>query len=61
MTKKMKRLFSGVALFAAMLVPSVANAQDKVEASIGADLVSNYVWRGMKLGDAAIQPCTGQG
>lgn len=57
MMKKMKRLFSGVALFAAMLVPSVANAQDKVETSIGADLVSNYVWRGMKLGDAAIQPC----
>lgn len=54
----MKRFFSGAALMAAMfMMPMMAGAQDKVEASVGADLVSNYVWRGMKLGDAAIQPC----
>lgn len=53
----MKRFFSGAALMAAMfMMPTMASAQDKVEASVGADLVSNYVWRGMKLGDAAIQP-----
>lgn len=34
-------------------------AQDKVEASAGADVVSRYVWRGMSLGDASIQPTAG--
>lgn len=54
----MKRLFSVVPLMAAMFVmPSMASAQDKVEASVSADLVSNFIWRGMKIGDAAIQPC----
>lgn len=33
-----------------------ANAQDKVEASAGADVVSRYIWRGQEMGDAAIQP-----
>lgn len=31
-------------------------AQDKVEASVGADLVSNYIWRGQDLGGVSIQP-----
>ena len=34
-------------------------AQDKVEGTVGADIVSRYVWRGMVLGDAAIQPTAG--
>ena len=33
-----------------------ANAQDKVEGSVSADVVSRYVWRGQALGDAAVQP-----
>lgn len=33
-----------------------AEAQNKIEAQLGADIVSNYIWRGQKLGDAAIQP-----
>lgn len=36
--------------------PLVAGAQDKVEATVGADLVSGYVWRGQELGDVSIQP-----
>jgi hypothetical protein len=53
----MKRFFCGVAFAAAMFVmPAMANAQDKVEASLGADIVSNFIWRGMKFGEAAIQP-----
>lgn len=36
--------------------PLVAGAQDKVEATAGADLVSGYVWRGQELGDVSIQP-----
>lgn len=37
-------------------VPMGASAQDKVEASVGADLVSGYVWRGQDLGGVSIQP-----
>ena len=39
-----------VALLLSGLVPSTMMAQDKVEASIGADLVSGYIWRGQNLG-----------
>ena len=40
----------------AMMSISAANAQDKVEGSVSADVVSRYVWRGQVLGDAAVQP-----
>lgn len=33
-----------------MAMPFTAKAQDKVEASVGADLVSGYIWRGQDLG-----------
>lgn len=33
-----------------------ANAQDKVEASVGADVVSSYIWRGQELGGVSVQP-----
>ena len=33
-----------------------ANAQDKVETSVGADVMSGYVWRGQELGGVSIQP-----
>lgn len=36
-----------------------AKAQDKVEGTIGADIVSRYYWRGQALGDGAIQPTLG--
>ena len=39
-----------VALLLSGLVPSTMMAQDKVEASVGADLVSGYIWRGQNLG-----------
>lgn len=35
-----------VALLLSGLVPSATMAQDKVEASVEADLVSGYIWRG---------------
>lgn len=37
-------------------LPMHAWAQDKVEVSVGADLVSNYIWRGQDLGGVSIQP-----
>lgn len=37
-------------------LPFTAKAQDKVEASVGADLVSGYIWRGQDLGGVSLQP-----
>ncbi|MCH5174617.1 MAG: hypothetical protein J1F40_01875 [Prevotellaceae bacterium] len=55
----MNRLFKMCAACAALALPFMANAQDKVEATVGADLVSNYIWRGQDMGSAAIQPSVG--
>ncbi len=52
----MKRLFLSMAVLTVAGLASPLRAQDKVEASVGADLVSTYIWRGQKLGDAALQP-----
>ena len=52
----MKRLQKVFAVCAAMALPFMASAQEKVEATVGADLVSNYIWRGQDLGAAALQP-----
>ena len=54
----MKTMFQKMAagLAAAAMLPLGAAAQDRVEASVGADLVSGYVWRGQELGNASIQP-----
>ena len=40
----------------AAAVPVGVQAQGKVEASVGADLVSGYIWRGQDLGNVSIQP-----
>ena len=31
-------------------------AQDQVEAHLGADIVSDYIWRGQDFGDVSLQP-----
>ena len=36
-------------------------AQDKVEATISADMVNQYIWRGQELGNTAFQPTLGIG
>ncbi|MDO4497568.1 MAG: hypothetical protein Q4B58_07065 [Bacteroidales bacterium] len=48
-------------LVAGLSVASMSSvfAQDKVEGSMSVDLVSQYVWRGINCGDAAIQPGLG--
>ena len=38
-----------------------ATAQDKVETTVAADLVSSYIWRGLDCGSAAGQPTHGIG
>ena len=51
----MKKIFSTVALVMIMSTPVCA----EVETTVAADVVSEYVWRGAKCGDAAIQPTLG--
>ena len=51
-----------IVLFAMGLVLSSNTlAQDKVETTIKADFVSEYIWRGLKSGDVAVQPTFGVG
>ena len=51
-----------IVIFAMGLVASAtALAQDKIEATIGADFVSQYIWRGLDCGDISIQPTLGVG
>jgi len=57
----MKRLVKSIALLAAVLAPSFASAQDEVETTLQADIVSSYIWRGQNLGSGAIQPTLGIG
>ena len=55
----MKRLFLGTMTSVAgawLLATPMAKAQESVEVSAGADVVSSYIWRGQDLGSAAIQP-----
>ena len=50
----MKRMqLTGIALLLMTGIPVISMAQDKVEADIGADLVSGYIWRGQDLGNGA--------
>ena len=51
----MKKIFS----IAIMIIAIVAPVSAEVETTIAADVVSEYVWRGAKCGDAAIQPTLG--
>nr|MCR4569873.1 hypothetical protein [Bacteroidales bacterium] len=55
--KKIVTVFLAAMFFLAGITP--AAAQDKVEASLGADLVSRYVWRGQDLGGVSVQPSLG--
>lgn len=49
--------------FMAMLcaVGMSAAAQDEIETTMGADVVSNYIWRGQDLGSVSLQPTLGVG
>ena len=49
-----------IVLFALGMVMSTTTfAQDEVETTISADVVSSYIWRGQDLGSAALQPTLG--
>jgi len=53
---KLRRLFM-MLLSAAVL--ATAEAQENVEASLGVDLVNQYIWRGQDLGNVSVQPTLG--
>ena len=51
-----------IVCFAMMLLASAtAIAQDEIETTISADVVSSYIWRGQDLGSASLQPTLGVG
>ncbi len=50
---KTKAFFVAVIIF--FMGPAI-KAQDKVEVQLCADLVTQYIWRGLQLGHASIQP-----
>ncbi len=53
-----------VAFVMGLVVSATALAQEngnKIETTIGADVVTSYIWRGQDLGSAAVQPSLGIG
>lgn len=52
----MKLSVLALALLTQIIPFTTIKAQDNVEASLGADVVSSYVWRGQKLGGFSVQP-----
>lgn len=49
----------GLVLMAIVATAMPATAQDKVEGTIAADVVNQYIWRGQELGDVSLQPTLG--
>lgn len=54
----MKKIMTGC-LALLLFGAATAKAQDTVETTVGTDIVSSYVWRGLELGDVSIQPTLG--
>lgn len=50
---KLRALAAGLLI---VLGSSAVKAQEKVEVSVGADIVSGYIWRGTDCGGVSIQP-----
>ena len=58
--KKVEDLFKGFVLTALLLSgATAAEAQDTVETTVEADVVNQYIWRGLELGNTAFQPTLG--
>ena len=50
-----------ILLVMGLVAGATTHAQDTVETTVAADVVSQYIWRGQDLGSAAIQPTLGVG
>ena len=57
--KDLKKI--GLMALGTIAMATTATAQDKVETTIAADFVNQYVWRGQKCGEVSIQPTLGVG
>jgi len=57
--KNLKRL--GLMAIGMVVTTTALNAQDKVETTVSADVVNQYIWRGQDLGDVGLQPTLGLG
>ena len=56
----MKKAIKMLSLTALLLAGTTAvEAQEKVETTVSADVVSQYIWRGLDLGNPALQPTLG--
>lgn len=51
----MKKIFA-LALVAITFLPTAVSAQDEFEATVSADLVSRYMWRGVDQAGVSLQP-----
>ena len=49
----------GILAIACSLMVVIASAQEGLQTTINADVVNHYVWRGMELGNASVQPTLG--
>ena len=49
----------GILAIACSLMVVMASAQEGLQTTINADVVNQYVWRGMELGNASVQPTLG--
>lgn len=57
--KDLKKI--GLMALGTIAMATTATAQDKVETTIAADFVNQYIWRGQKCGEVSIQPTLGIG
>lgn len=55
----MKTKQLGLLAIGLIATATTAKAQDNVEATVSADVVSQYVWRGQLCGEASVQPTLG--
>ncbi len=53
----LKRL--GLLTIGMMALTCTVSAQDEVEATVSADVVNQYIWRGQKCGEVSVQPTLG--
>lgn len=57
----MKSARFGIAAVMLTAAATGANAQDKVETTVSADIVNQYIWRGQECGEISLQPTLGVG
>ncbi|MCR5180253.1 MAG: hypothetical protein K6C30_03430 [Bacteroidaceae bacterium] len=55
----MKKINKYVIMLLSLAFAATAEAQDKVEGSMGVEFVNQYIWRGQDLGDVSVQPSLG--